>query len=164
MFAIVPMAVGDAGRRRSTRSGTRPRRPQTNSPTPIRCPTPTSAGRPATPATAYGSFVLDDDEALVITHRPPSCRFWNLVVWNQFMATYGVADARCSVNGHSAVPNSDGSVTIVIVPRDDRPPEFADHAGLSARQPRLPVVPHRRGAGRPEVELVKVSDAPTDVH
>ena len=24
---------------------------------------------------AYGSFVLEDDEALVITHRPPSCRF-----------------------------------------------------------------------------------------
>ena len=36
---------------------------------------------------AYGSFVLEGDEALVITHRPPPCRFWNLVVWNQFMAT-----------------------------------------------------------------------------
>ena len=44
---------------------------------------------------AYGSFVLDDDEALVITHRPPSCRFWNLVVWNQFMATYGARGPRC---------------------------------------------------------------------
>ena len=63
---------------------------------------------------AYGSFVLDDDEALVITHRPPACRFWNLVVWNQFMATPGVADARSSINGHTAVPNADGSVTIVV--------------------------------------------------
>lgn len=36
---------------------------------------------------SYGSFVLDDDEALVVTHRPPRCRFWNLVVWNQFIAT-----------------------------------------------------------------------------
>ena len=45
---------------------------------------------------SYGSFVLDEDEALVITHRPPSCRFWNLVVWNQFMATHGAQDARCS--------------------------------------------------------------------
>ena len=38
---------------------------------------------------AYGSFDLADDEALVITHRPPNCRFWNLVVWNQFMAAPG---------------------------------------------------------------------------
>src|SRR6202795_2565481 len=60
---------------------------------------------------AYGSFVLDDDEALVITHRPPKCRFWNLVVWNQFMAPHNVNDPRSSVNGHSAVPNADGSVT-----------------------------------------------------
>ena len=64
---------------------------------------------------AYGSFVLDDDEALVITHRPPSCRFWNLVVWNQFMATYGGRAMRAaSLNGHSAALNSDGSVTIVL--------------------------------------------------
>lgn len=42
---------------------------------------------------SYGSFVLDDDEALVITHRPPACRFWNMVVWNQFMATYGASEA-----------------------------------------------------------------------
>src|SRR6516164_4883602 len=40
---------------------------------------------------SYGSFVLEDDEALVITHRPPPCRFWNMVVWNQFMATYGAS-------------------------------------------------------------------------
>ena len=36
---------------RNTPWGTKPRTPQTNSPIPIRCPTPTSAGRRATPAT-----------------------------------------------------------------------------------------------------------------
>ena len=30
------------------------------------------------------------------------------------MATHNVTDARSSVNGHSAVPNADGSVTVVI--------------------------------------------------
>ncbi len=63
----------------------------------------------------YGSFVIEEDEALVVTHRPPKCRFWNQVGGgNQFMATPNVTDARCSVNGHTAVPNADGSVTIVI--------------------------------------------------
>jgi hypothetical protein len=112
---------------------------------------------------AYGSFVLEDDEALVITHRPPKCRFWNLVVWNQFMATPGVADARSSVNGHSAVPNADGSVTIVV------------SRGMTAHPNSLTTLDYPRGnlafrwfivdkvPARPEARLVKVSDAPTSV-
>jgi Protein of unknown function (DUF1214) len=113
---------------------------------------------------SYGSFVLDDDEALVITHRPPSCRFWNLVVWNQFMATYGAEDARCSINGHSAVLNGDGSVTIVL------------SRGMTAHPNSLTTLGYPRGnlafrwfladgvPGRPEAKLVKVSEAPTAVH
>ncbi|MEE6178978.1 hypothetical protein [Mycobacterium sp. 050134] len=115
---------------------------------------------------AYGSFLLGDDEALVITHRPPPCRFWNLVVWNQFMATYGASegpDARCSINGHGAVPNGDGSVTIVL------------SSGMTAHPNSLTALGYPRGTlafrwflpeglpVRPEVELVKVAQAPTDL-
>jgi hypothetical protein len=112
---------------------------------------------------AYGSFVLEDDEALVITHRPPKCRFWNLVVWNQFMATHNVNDARSSVNGHSAVPNGDGSVTVVV------------SRGMTPHPNSLTTLDYPRGnlafrwfladevPARPEVRLVKVSDAPTTV-
>ncbi|BAV43596.1 DUF1214 domain-containing protein [Mycobacterium ulcerans] len=111
----------------------------------------------------YGSFVLDDDEALVITHRPPSCRFWNLVVWNQFMATCGAADARCSVNGHSAIANSDVSVTVVL------------SRGVTTHPNSLTTLDYPRGnlafrwfladgvPARPEVKLVKLADAPTEV-
>jgi hypothetical protein len=112
---------------------------------------------------SYGSFVLDEDEALVITHRPPRCRFWNLVVWNQFMATHGVTDARSSINGHSAVLNADGSVTIII-------------SGTTTTHPNsLTTLDYPRGnlafrwfladevPARPEVRLVKLSEAPTSV-
>ncbi|OBJ77339.1 hypothetical protein A5656_02700 [Mycobacterium gordonae] len=110
---------------------------------------------------AYGSFVLDEDEALVITHRPPSCRFWNMVVWNQFMATYGPVDARCSVNGHNAVPNSDGSVTIVLSAAATPHPNSLTTLGyprgnLAFRWFLADSVP-----ARPEVQLVKVAEAPT---
>jgi hypothetical protein len=113
---------------------------------------------------SYGSFVLDDDEALVITHRPPSCRFWNLVVWNQFMASYGDVDARSSLNNHSAVPNSDGSVTIVLSREITAHPNSLTTLGyprgnLAFRWFLADAVP-----ARAEVELVKVSDAPTAVH
>ncbi|MEI7715264.1 MAG: hypothetical protein WCI78_04105, partial [Mycobacterium sp.] len=116
---------------------------------------------------SYGSFVLDDDEALVITHQPPQCRFWNMVVWNQFMATYGAAegpDARCSINGHSAVANSDGSVTIVLSRARTSHPNSLTTLGyprgnLAFRWFLADAVP-----ARPEVMLVKTSQAPTDVH
>ena len=110
---------------------------------------------------AYGSFVLADDEALVITHRPPVCRFWNLVVWNQFMATPGVADARSSINGHTAVPNADGSVTIVL------------STGATAHPNSLTTLDYPIGnlafrwfladevPARPQAWLVKASEAPT---
>jgi hypothetical protein len=116
---------------------------------------------------SYGSFELDDDEALVITHRPPPCRFWNMVVWNQFMATYGAAegpDARCSVNCHSAVLNGDGSVTIVL------------SRGMTPHPNSLTTLGYPRGnlafrwfladgvPARPEVKLVKVSEVPTGAH
>jgi hypothetical protein len=109
----------------------------------------------------YGSFVLDDDEALVITHRPPSCRFWNLVVWNQFMATYGEGEARSSLNNHTAVINSDGSVTIVLSNEIIAHPNSLTTLGyprgnLAFRWFLSDGVP-----ARPEVELVKLSQAPT---
>jgi hypothetical protein len=100
---------------------------------------------------------------LVITHRPPLCRFWNMVVWNQFMATYGAADARCSINGHSAVPNSDGSVTIVLSHEPTSHPNSLTtldypRGNLAFRWFLTDAVP-----SRPEAKLVKLADAPTAV-
>jgi hypothetical protein len=112
---------------------------------------------------SYGSFVLDDDEALVITHRPPACRFWNLVVWNQFMATYGAGeggDVRCSINGHSAALNSDGSLTVVLSNSPTAHPNSLTTLGyprgnLAFRWFLADGVPER-----PEAALVKLADAP----
>jgi Protein of unknown function (DUF1214) len=110
---------------------------------------------------SYGSFVLDDDEALVITHRPPTCRFWNLVVWNQFMASYGDVDARSSINNHSAALNSDGTVTIVLSREITAHPNSLTTLGyplgnLAFRWFLADAVPQRA-----QVELVKALDAPT---
>lgn len=107
---------------------------------------------------SYGSFVLDEDEALVVTHRPPQCRFWNLVVWNPFMATPGVADARSSINGHTAVRNADGSVTVVISRGMTAHPNSITtlgypHGNLAFRWFLADGVP-----ARPEVAVVKVTD------
>lgn len=63
---------------------------------------------------SFGSFSLLPGQALVITHTPPNCRFWNLCLWNEYMAGTNPGDGRTSINGARAQPNSDGTVTIVV--------------------------------------------------
>ena len=111
----------------------------------------------------FGSFALEDDEALVITHRPPACRFWNFVVWNQFMATHSAGDDRCSVNGAQAVANSDGTVTIVVAHRRlDHPNAVSTvdypRGNLAFRWFLADAVP-----AKPDVRLVKIADVPAGV-
>jgi len=170
MFAIVPLAVGD---RVSDQDGAEHRLGHETAyaanqfADPYQVPDANFGWSARDACYSYGSFVLNDDEALVITHRPPPCRFWNMVVWNQFMATFGASegpDARCSVNGHSATLNSDGSVTIVL------------SRGITSHPNSITTLGYPRGnlafrwflteggvPARPEVELLKVSEAPTDV-
>src|SRR5947209_6844011 len=166
MFAIVPLAVGD---RADPKDGAHALGHETayaanEFADPYQVPDANFGWSARDACYSYGSFVLDADEALVITHRPPPCRFWNMVVWNQFMATYGAADARCSINGNSAVLNGDGSVTVVL------------SRGMTAHPNSLTTLDYPRGnlafrwfladgvPARPEVKLVKVSEAPAAVH
>lgn len=63
---------------------------------------------------SLGAYALEPGEALVITTRHPRCRFWNLTVWNQYMAATDLEYGRAGINSGSAAVNSDGTVTIVI--------------------------------------------------
>lgn len=63
---------------------------------------------------ALGAYALEPGEALVITSSHPTCRFWNLTLWNQYMAAPDLEYGRGGINSGSAVPNSDGTVTVVI--------------------------------------------------
>jgi hypothetical protein len=110
---------------------------------------------------SFANFVLGPDEALVITHRPPACRFWNLVVWNPFMATESPLDATTSINLGRAVANADGTVS-VVVGRESLPHPNAVTTGgrgtgaLAFRWFLADEVP-----ARPTLAVVPAADAPT---
>lgn len=112
---------------------------------------------------SFGSFVLEPDEALIVTHRPPTCRFWNVIVWNQFMGGHNAADGQTSLNHGSARANSDGTVTLVIA-RDVVPHPNAistmdyPSGNLAFRWFLVDEVP-----ARPDVRLVKLADVPTSL-
>jgi hypothetical protein len=110
---------------------------------------------------SFGSFDLAVDEALVVTHTPPACRFWNFIIWNQFMAGHNVTDGRTSVNHALATPNSDGSVTVVVARKPLPHPNALttmDHpvGSLAFRWFLAEDLPER-----PVVRLVKLHDVPT---
>ncbi len=112
---------------------------------------------------SFGSFSLRPGEALVVTHRPPACRFWSLNVWNPFMAGYNHDYEPTSVNNGSAVANADGTVTVVIAPRAHDHPNAISTNGhaegiIAFRWFHADEVP-----ATPVVELVALEDAPTAV-
>jgi hypothetical protein len=163
MFAIVPLAVGVRNDDERHDLGHEVSQVANEFADPYQVPD-FNFGWSATDACySFGSFDLAPDEALVVTHRPPDCRFWSLIVWNQFMAGHNVTDGRISVNHGTAVPNADGTVTTVIARSQlDHPNAITtlDQArgNLAFRWFLVDRVPDR-----PVVSLVKIPDAPTTV-
>jgi len=82
----------------------------------------------------HGYFELGEDEALLVElDRVPECRAWNLQVDNYWMESLDYRYHRIHVNKNTARYGADGSLRIVIAPRDPGLPNWLDTAG------------HRRG-------------------
>lgn len=79
----------------------------------------------------HSYWQLAPDEALVIHfERIPDCRFWNLQINNWWMESLDYRHHRIHHNMHSARPDADGGVTLVLSHRDPGHPnwlETADH-------------------------------------
>jgi len=85
----------------------------------------------------YGHLYFDlaPDEALVITAKPPACRFWNFQIDNWWMESMDHVNRKVWVNGASAKYEDDGSVVVVCADRD---PGYGNWIDLSG---------HRSGTG-----------------
>lgn len=163
MFAIVPLAVGVRNDDERHDLGHEITQVANGFGAPYQVPD-ANFGWSATDACySFGSYDLAEDEALVVTHRPPICRFWSLIAWNQFMAGHHVSDGRISVNHGTAVPNLDGTVTVVISRSQLAHPNAITtldqvRGNLAFRWFLADAVPEP-----PLVSLVKVDEAPTVV-
>ncbi|WP_150295266.1 DUF1214 domain-containing protein [Sphingobium estronivorans] len=85
----------------------------------------------------YGHIYYDlaPDEALVITAKPPECRFWNFQIDNWWMESMDHVNRKVWVNGAQARYEEDGSVVVVCADRD---PGYGNWIDLSG---------HRSGTG-----------------
>lgn len=159
MFAIVPLTVEPRADDETTLGHNSPVGANTCA-APYQVPDANYGWSARDACYSFGSFSLRPDEALVITHRPPVCRFWNVTVWNPYMAGYNADYANTSVNHGGAAPNADGTVTVVIAQDQLAHPNSISTIGheegvIAFRWFHADDVPNT-----PIVELVSVADAP----
>ncbi|KYC28870.1 conserved protein of unknown function [Sterolibacterium denitrificans] len=78
----------------------------------------------------HGYWRLAPDEALVIElERSPDCDFWNFQVDNYWMESLDYRYHRVHHNAHTARPNPDGSLTLIVAHRP------CSGSGLGAAHP-----------------------------
>jgi hypothetical protein len=74
-------------------------------------------------------FELAPDEALLVEAMPPACDYWMFVLSNHWLETLDYTRHRVALNSHTAVLEPDGSVKILVAPRDPGHANWLDTAG-----------------------------------
>ena len=87
----------------------------------------------ATQMQSAGYFQLDDDQALVVTIDPGNAGYFVVPVTNDWTITDNYWDQQTSLNNRAgqALPNPDGTYTIVISPRDPDVWNWVSTGGLN---------------------------------
>ncbi len=76
-----------------------------------------------------GFFVLEPDEALVVSFAPPDGRFWSISVGDMWYRTFDYSHHQTSLNGHQATIDTDGRCRFVISGSDPGVPNWLDTVG-----------------------------------
>jgi hypothetical protein len=125
---------------------------------PYPVPTATFGWAAGDAAYAMGSYVLEDDQALVLRGRSPDCVFWNLCLWNPFLHTYNYDYERVTINGTQVQYEEDGSWEIVIAPQDPGHRNWVSTAGHHKGRIWFRWFLPAETPERPEVEVVALAD------
>jgi hypothetical protein len=102
-------------------------------------------------------WVVEPDEALVVTVRPPECAYWNFELNNEWWNTVDYRYRLTSVNGEQAVFNPDGTVVVVLAHEDPGVPNWLDLAGYTSGLLNQRWVESRE-TPLPEAHLVRFAD------
>ena len=110
-----------------------------------------------------GYFQLADDEALVLTIDPASAAFFTVPVYNDWTITDDYWNQQTSLNNDQAVPNGDGTYTMVVSLADPGVANWVSTGGLS--QGLISMRFQKLDPDSPEVpsvqsEVVKLADLP----
>jgi hypothetical protein len=89
----------------------------------------TNIGAAAENVSVWGSWQLEDDEALLIEVEPPNALYWSVALGNHWWETIDYAEHQSSLNGFQAVLDDDGVFRAVVSERDPGIANWLDNAG-----------------------------------
>jgi hypothetical protein len=79
-------------------------------------------------------WVVQPDEALLITFRPPPCFYWNFEFLNEWFISMDYRYRISSINSEQGVVEDDGTVIVVVSHTDPGVPNWLDCAGFTSGQ------------------------------
>lgn len=88
-----------------------------------------STGMNSSRSSVKGFFVLEPDQALVVTFRPPEGSFWSICLGDIWFRTIEYSHHQTSLNGHQAHVDSDGLCRFVICDADPGVANWLDTVG-----------------------------------
>jgi hypothetical protein len=91
----------------------------------------TDLGGAAENVSVWGSWQIDDGEALLIEVTPPPALYWSVALGNYWWETLDYANHQASLNGHQATLDDDGVFRAVVCDRDPGVSNWLDTCGYS---------------------------------
>jgi hypothetical protein len=76
----------------------------------------------------HSYWKLEEHEALLIEVEPPACDAWNFQLNNFWMESLDYRYFHISINKHSAVPEPDGKIRVVVAHHDPGHPNWIETA------------------------------------
>lgn len=111
----------------------------------------------------HSYWKLEEEQMLVIDVNPPACDAWNFQLNNFWMESLDYRHFRIGINKHTAVPEPDGQIRVVVSHRDPGHPNWIEtahhregtmcwrwyrlHEGAVPVQPRCRVLSHKEMTG-----------------
>ncbi|MGO8870056.1 MAG: DUF1214 domain-containing protein [Acidimicrobiales bacterium] len=89
----------------------------------------TGMGAAAENVSTWGSWSLQDDEALLIEVTPPEALYWSVSLGNFWWETVDYANRQSSLNGHQATLDDDGVFRAVVCRADPGVANWLDTGG-----------------------------------
>ena len=103
-------------------------------------------------------YLIDLDEAVVMTGRWPECRTGHVVLWNRWSQTYDYAHRTVGLNRAQTQLEPDGTFRIVLAHRDPGTPNWIDTEGRGFGMVFWRFVLAEGEVETPQAEVVKFAD------
>lgn len=117
----------------------------------------TDLGGAAENVTVWGSWEVEEDQALVVELTPPEALYWSIALGDHWWESLDYANHQSSLNGHQAALDADGVFRAVVAHADPGVANWLDTTG-QRQGPMIMRYVRASGAPVPTVRVVAIDE------